>query len=71
MRDLVDLLLGLRGGAVLGSASLWLVLPGRTGLADEWPDVDGVTLWTAEARLRPAMYVQRRGGVAARLDVGA
>lgn len=68
--DLVDLLLGLGGGAVLGPAALLLVLPGRTGLTHVRPDVDGVTLWTAEARLRPTVYVQRRGGVATGLDVG-
>lgn len=65
MRDLVDLLLGLGRGTVLGPASLLLVLPGRTRLADKGPDVDRVTLWTAEARLWPAVYVQRSGGVTA------
>lgn len=69
MRDLVDLLLRLGSGAVLSSTSLLLVLPRCTGLAKVRPDVDRVTLWTAEARLRPTMYVQRSRGVAACLDV--
>lgn len=70
--DLEGLLLGLvlRGGAVLGPATLLLAQPGAPRLADEGPDVDGVALGAAQARLRPPVYVQRRGGVADRLDVG-
>lgn len=70
MGDLIDLLLGLRSGAVLSPGSLLLALPARTGLADVGTDVDGVTLRTAEARLRSSVYVQRGGRFAASLDVG-
>lgn len=70
MGDLVDLLLGLGCGAVLGPSSLLLVLPGRAARTYIGSDVDGVTLWTAQTRLRPTVYVQRSRGVAACLNVG-
>lgn len=69
MGELVDLLLGLRGGAVLGPPPRLLALPPRAGLAYIRPDEDGVALWAPQARLGPAVYVQRSGGVAAGLGI--
>lgn len=67
--DLEDLLLRLGSGAVLGTATWLLALPARAGLADVRPDEDGVALRAAQALLGHAVYVQRGGGVAARLKV--
>lgn len=60
MGDLVDLLCGLRGGAVLSPA---LHLSRGARLGHVRPDVDGV--WAVQARLRPTVDVQGGRRVAA------